>query len=151
MLAVDDEPQVLRYIRDTLAKAGYDPIVTGEPERALRLMAEERPEQALLDLLLPGRDGIELMRAVQEIADVPVIFISAYGREDLIARAFNQGAVDYLVKPFSPAPWAGGVHAAGTLFLWRHGRRLRPAPGHPVRPDGAPGVPAAGRAGGERR
>ena len=59
-LAVDDEPQALRYVRDTLAKAGYNPIATGEPEEALRLMAQERPELALLDLMLPGTDGIIL-------------------------------------------------------------------------------------------
>ena len=64
ILAVDDEPQALRYVRDTLAKSGYQPVVTGEPEEALRLMAEERPELVLLDLMLPGTDGIELMQGL---------------------------------------------------------------------------------------
>ena len=112
VLAVDDEPQALRYVRDTLVKAGYQPVVTGEPEEALRLMAVEQPELVLLDLLLPGTDGIELMQQMLEIADVPVIFLSAYGREDQIAQAFDLGAVDYVVKPFSPTELAARIRAA---------------------------------------
>ena len=112
VLAVDDEPQALRYVRDTLARAGYQPVVTGEPEEALRLMAEERPELVLLDLMLPGTDGIELMQEILEIADVPVIFLSAYGREEQIARAFDLGAADYVVKPFSPTELSARIRAA---------------------------------------
>ena len=102
VLAVDDDPQALRYIRDTLAGAGYQPVVTGDPQEAVRIMERERPRLALLDLVLPDTDGIDLMQAILNIADVPVIFISAYGREETIARAFEMGAVDYVVKPFSP-------------------------------------------------
>ena len=112
VLAVDDEPVALRYVRDTLAKSGYEPIVTGDPEEALRLMAERRPELVLLDLMLPGTDGIELMKDILEIADVPVIFLSAYGREEQIARAFDLGAADYVVKPFSPTELSARIRAA---------------------------------------
>ena len=112
VLAVDDDPQALRYVRDTLAGAGYRPVVTGDPEEALRLMQEERPRLALLDLMLPGADGIELMQAVRGVADVPVIFLSAYGREDLVARAFDLGAADYVVKPFSPTELVARIRAA---------------------------------------
>ena len=112
ILTVDDEPQALRYVRDTLVKAGYQPVVTGDPEEALRLMAEEQPALVLLDLLLPGTDGIELMQQMLEIADVPVIFLSAYGRDDQIARAFDLGADDYVVKPFSPTELSARIRAA---------------------------------------
>ena len=112
VLAVDDEPQTLRYVRDTLARSGYEPVVTGEPEEALRLMAEERPELVLLDLMLPGTDGIELMKDILEIAEVPVIFLSAYGRHEQIARAFDLGAADYMVKPFSPTELAARIRAS---------------------------------------
>ena len=74
--------QALRYVRDALSKAGYTPIVTGDPEEALRLVEEEKPHLALLDLMLPETDGIELMRDILEMADVPVIFLSAYGRDE---------------------------------------------------------------------
>ena len=89
VLAVGDDPQALRYVRDTLAGAGCQPLVTGDLQEAVRLMERERPKLALLDLVLPGADGIDLMQAILRIADVPVIFISAYGREETIARAFE--------------------------------------------------------------
>ncbi len=112
ILAVDDDPQALRYVRDTLTRSGYQPIVTAEPDEALRLMAEARPELVLLDLLLPGKDGIELMQDILKLADVPVIFLSAYGREEQIAKAFDMGAVDYVVKPFSPTELSARIRAA---------------------------------------
>ena len=112
VLVVDDDPNDLRYIRDTLIESGYDPVVTGEPEEAVRLMGEERPDLALLDLMLPGTDGIELMKDILDVADVPVIFLSAYGREEVVARAFETGAVDYVVKPFSPTELSARIKAA---------------------------------------
>ena len=112
VLVVDDDPNDLRYIRDTLIESGYDPVVTGDPEEAVRLMGEERPDLALLDLMLPGTDGIELMKDILDVADVPVIFLSAYGREEVVARAFETGAVDYVVKPFSPTELAARIKAA---------------------------------------
>ena len=112
ILAVDDDPQDLRYVRDTLIKSGYDPVVTGDPEEALRLVEQERPELVLLDLMLPDTDGIQLMRDILDVADVPVIFLSVYGREELIARAFDMGAADYVVKPFSPTELSARIRAA---------------------------------------
>ena len=112
ILAVDDDPQALRYVRDALASAGYTPVVTGDPEEALRLVGEEKPDLVLLDLMLPGTDGIELMKDILGAGDVPVIFLSAYGRDELIARAFDMGAVDYVVKPFSPTELAARIRAA---------------------------------------
>lgn len=61
--------------------------------------------------MLPGADGVELMQAILGIANVPVIFVSAYGREDLVARAFDMGAVDYVVKPFSPTELAARIRS----------------------------------------
>ncbi|MDE2718228.1 MAG: response regulator [Chloroflexota bacterium] len=112
VLAVDDDPQALKYIRDILSQSGYAPIVTGDPEDVLRLMEEEKPHLVLLDLMLPETDGIELMKDILNKADMPVIFLSAYGREELIARAFDMGAVDYVVKPFSPTELAARIRAA---------------------------------------
>ena len=112
VLAVDDDPQALRYVRDALASAGYTPVVTGDPAEALRLVAEEKPDLVLLDLMPPGTDGIELMKDILGAGDVPVIFVSAYGRDELIARAFDMGAVDYVVKPFSPTELAARIRAA---------------------------------------
>ena len=112
ILAVDDDPQALRYVRDALAADGYEPVVTGDPQEALRLMTEQRPRLVLLDLVLPGTDGIELMQEMLKAQDVPVIFLSAYGRDELIARAFEKGAADYVVKPFSPTELSARIKAA---------------------------------------
>ena len=112
VLAVDDDPQDLRYIRDTLVKSGYDPVVTGEPEEVLHLVEEERPDLVLLDLMLPGTDGIELMQEILDVVDVPVIFLSVYGREEVIAKAFEMGAADYVFKPFSPTELSASMKAA---------------------------------------
>ena len=112
VLVVDDDPETLRYLRDTLAEAGYAPVVTGEHEALARIIAAEKPRLVLLDLMLPGTDGIELMASVPELADLPVIFISAYGRDETIARALEAGAEDYIVKPFSPTELTARIRAA---------------------------------------
>ena len=112
VLAVDDDPEALRYIRAALIESDYEPIVTTEPLEALPLLKEARPHLALLDLRLPGTDGIELMGEITAMADIPVIFISAYGQDELIARVFEEGAEDYVVKPFSATELGARIKAA---------------------------------------
>ena len=112
VLVVDDDPETLRYVRDALSKANYSPIVTGDPQDALRLLEERRPHLVLLDLMLPGTDGIELMEKMLKIEDVPVVFLSVYRQDEIIARALDTGAVDYVVKPFSPTELVARVRAA---------------------------------------
>ena len=112
ILVVDDDPQALRYVRDALSAAGYAPVVTGDPGEVARLLKTKKPQLVLLDLLLPGTDGIELMQRVPAMADLPVIFISGYGRDETIARALETGADDYIVKPFSPTELVARVQAA---------------------------------------
>ena len=164
VLAVDDDPQALRLIRDALLKSGYTPIVTVDAEEALRLMQEERPHLALLDVVLPGTDGMELMQEIVGRAEVPVIFLSAHGQEQLVARALDMGAADYLVKPFSPVELAARIRAAlrrrempepsTPYVLGEPDHRLRRAAGDRGRPSGPAQqhrVPGAGRACGQRR
>lgn len=112
ILVVDDDPRTLRYVRDTLTKAGFTPLVTGDPEEALSLFETDRPKLVLLDLMLPGDDGIELMKRFLVIAEVPVIFLSGYDRDETIARAFDLGASDYVVKPFSSTELLARIRAA---------------------------------------
>ena len=166
-LAVDDDPQTLRFVRDALSNAGYTVTVTGDPEQVGRLVEEDRPHLVLLDLMLPGVDGIELMESVPELADLPVIFLSAYGRDQVIARALEAGAEDYMVKPFSPTELVARVQtalrrrAAAELSEppepYRRGELTidyaeRPGlPGGPRRPADQHRVPAALRAFGQRR
>ena len=112
ILAVDDDPQTLRYVRDTLREEGYAPTVTGDPQQVKSLIAVHRPHLVLLDLMLPGEDGIRLLARVPELARIPVIFLSAYGKDHTIARALEAGAVDYIVKPFSPTELLARVQVA---------------------------------------
>ena len=126
VLAVDDA-QALRFVRDALTEAGYQVTATADPEQALGLMEREQPHLVLLGLVLPGTDGIELMQDVLRIADMPVIFISAYGQDQVIARAFEMGADDYIVKPFSPTELAARVQTA----LRRRTGPARMAPSEP--------------------
>ena len=112
ILVIDDDPRMLRFVRDTLTKAGYAPLVTGAPDDLAGLIRAERPKLVLLDLLLPGRDGIELLQEVPELSDLPVIFISGYGRDETVAQAFDLGADDYIVKPFSPTELVARIRAA---------------------------------------
>ena len=111
ILVLDDDPQTLRYVRDTLIEAGYAAVVTGEHDQLARILQAEKPALVLLDLMLPGTDGIELMQTVPELAALPVIFISAYGRDETIARALEAGAADYIVKPFSPTELTARIRA----------------------------------------
>ncbi len=144
ILVVDDDPQTLRYVRDALTGAGYSPLVTGDPREVSELVKTKRPHLVLLDLMLPGTDGIELMKHLPELTDLPVIFISAYGRDETIARALERGAADYIVKPFSPTELVARVQAAlrgiadpptpfqlGDLAVHHEQRRVTVA-GHPV-------------------
>ena len=85
--------------------------MTGDPQEALSQVEANDPHLVLLDLMLPGTDGIELMGNILDMADVPVIFLSAYGQEETIARAFEKGADDYVVKPFSPTELVARIKA----------------------------------------
>ena len=89
VLVVDDDPQTLRYVRDALSNTGYDVATAGEPEEALRLVQEERPHLVLLDLVLPGSDGLQLMQDIHLVANVLVIFLSGYGQDQVMAQAFE--------------------------------------------------------------
>ena len=88
------------------------PARDGVPHDLARIIRTERPRLVLLDLMLPDIDGIELMQQVPELSDLPVIFISGYGRDETVAKALESGADDYIVKPFSPTELVARVRAA---------------------------------------
>ncbi|MDE0146853.1 MAG: response regulator [Rhodospirillaceae bacterium] len=143
ILVVDDDPLTLRFVRDALTAAGYVTLVTGDHADLSQVIRTEKPRLVMLDLMLPGTDGIELMESVPELGDLPVIFISGYGRDETVARALDAGAVDYIVKPFSPTELTARVGAAlrriarpepfslGTLAIRYEARRVTVA-GRPV-------------------
>ena len=112
VLVVDDDPQTQRYVRHALRQAGFSTTITEDPREVPGLIQENRPDLVLLDLMLSGKDGIELMERVPEMRDLPVIFLSAYDRGDTVARALEKGAADYVVKPFSPTELVARIQAA---------------------------------------
>ena len=112
ILVVDDDPQMLRFVRDALLGEGYAPLVAADHHQLPDLLEAEKPVLVVLDLILPGTDGIELMERVPGLADLPIIFISGYGRDETIARALEAGAEDYVVKPFSPTELTARIGAA---------------------------------------
>ncbi len=112
ILIIDDDPHALHIMRDALSAGGYAPRTAGDPHQLAQLVRAHRPDLVLLDLMLPDADGIELMNNTPELADVPVIFVSGYGRDETIARALHSGAADYIVKPFSAIELVARVQAA---------------------------------------
>ena len=109
---VEDNPHALRHVRRALSGAGHESIVTADPQEALGLVAESRPRLVSFDMVMPGAYGIDLMGEILNVADVPVIFMSAYGHEEMIAKAFDMGAAEYVVKPFNPTELVASVRAA---------------------------------------
>lgn len=112
ILVVDDDPFALNSIRDLLKAEGFVPFATGNPTDVPGLIAAEQPHLILLDLMLPGTDGIDVMEQTAAMADLPVIIISGYDKDETIARALDAGAVDYIVKPFSRTELAARIRSA---------------------------------------
>ena len=112
ILAVDDEHQVLRLLRSMLDDQGYTTFGTGNADEMMHLLEMEQPHLVLLDLMLPGISGFELMGRVREVSDVPVIFLSANDEEENVVKALDMGADDYIVKPFSLTELIARVEAS---------------------------------------
>jgi two-component system KDP operon response regulator KdpE len=102
ILVVDDEPKLVRLVREVLTATHYAVMSTGSGENAVEMAALERPDLILLDVVLSGAvDGYEVARRVREFSDVPIIMLTAKARESDLLHGFDVGADDYLTKPFS--------------------------------------------------
>jgi two-component system, OmpR family, KDP operon response regulator KdpE len=101
ILAVDDERQIRRSLQINLEAKGYEVLTAGTGEEALQIINHRLPDLALVDLLLPGMDGIELTRHLCETFHIPIIILSAIGEEAKKIEALEIGADDYVTKPFS--------------------------------------------------
>jgi two-component system, OmpR family, KDP operon response regulator KdpE len=102
ILVCDDEPQILRALRVVLRDAGFETIAAESMEQALDAAALHPPDAAILDLVLPDGDGVELTRRLREWSSAPILLLSAVGDEADKIRALDAGADDYVTKPFSP-------------------------------------------------
>jgi two-component system KDP operon response regulator KdpE len=119
VLVVDDEPQILRALRTALGARGYEVLTATTGEEGLVVVGERRPDVVLLDLMLPGMDGLEVCRRLRAVSGVPIIVLSARGEERDKVAALDLGADDYLTKPFGVDELLARIrvalrHAAGT-------------------------------------
>ena len=109
VLVVDDEPIVRDVVVRYLQSAGYRTLEAGDGEHARALVEEERPALVVLDVMLPGIDGLELCRWIRSTSDLPVIMLTARGDEADRIVGLELGADDYVTKPFSPRELAARV------------------------------------------
>ena len=101
ILIVDDEDRMRRFIRLNLEYDGFEVVEAANGREALDKVRETFPDLVLLDVMIPERDGFEVLKVLREISDVPVIMLTAKGEEEDIVRGLELGADDYITKPFS--------------------------------------------------
>jgi len=129
VLVCDDEPQILRALRVILRDAGFEVDPASTATEALDHAAVRPPHAAIIDLVLPDGDGIEVCRQLREWTTIPIIVLSAVGEEEQKVRALEAGADDYITKPFGSRELIARLQAAL--------RRAAPSPDEPVlRADG---------------
>jgi two-component system KDP operon response regulator KdpE len=102
VLVCDDEAQILRALRVILREGGFEALPADSLEEALDVAAVGRPDAAIVDLVLPDGDGVELCARLREWSQMPIIVLSAVGDEEAKVRALAAGADDYITKPFGP-------------------------------------------------
>jgi two-component system KDP operon response regulator KdpE len=112
ILVVDDEPQILRALRVVLRDAGFEVVPAETGAEALDRAAVRPPEAAIVDLMLPDLDGIELTRRLREWSEMPILVLSAVGEEEQKVRALEAGADDYITKPFGSRELVARLQAA---------------------------------------
>ncbi len=102
VLVVDDEAQIVKVLRAYLEKAGYHVLTAADGNAALVVIRQNRPDFVILDLNLPGIDGLDVCRAMRKESDVPILMLTARVEEADRLIGLELGADDYVVKPFSP-------------------------------------------------
>lgn len=146
ILVVDDEPQILRFLRPSLSAAGYNVITASNGTEALKLTADTAPDAILLDLGLPDIDGKDVIRRIRRWSQVPIIVVSARDRETEKIAALDFGADDYVDKPFAIGELLARLRAALRHAAQKAGERVTLAIGglvvdvlaHTVVRDGRP-------------
>lgn len=112
ILVVDDDPKLVRLVREVLTATGYEVLATGSGEQAIELAALEQPDLVLLDITLSGQvDGYEVASRLHEFSDIPIIMLTAKVRESDMMHGFEVGADDYITKPFSSKEMLARVRA----------------------------------------
>ncbi len=123
ILVVDDETQIVKLARDYLEKAGYRVLSASDGVTALASARHEKPDLIVLDLMLPGMDGLDVSRALRRESDVPIIMLTARVEETDRLIGLELGADDYITKPFSPRELVARVR---TVLRRAHGGMQTP-------------------------
>ena len=111
ILVVDDEPRIVQLVRDYLEHGGFTVLVASDGAAALRTVRTGRPDLVVLDLGLPGLDGLDVARSLRRDSEVPIIMLTARTEESDKLVGLELGADDYLTKPFSPKELVARVRA----------------------------------------
>jgi two-component system KDP operon response regulator KdpE len=111
VLVCDDETHILRALRVILRDAGFEALPASTGEEALDVAAVQRPDAAIVDLVLPDLEGVQVCRRLREWSEMPIIVLSAMGDEEAKVRALAAGADDYVTKPFGPRELIARLHA----------------------------------------
>jgi two-component system response regulator AtoC len=120
VLVVDDEELTLRTISRGLRDEGFDVFTAASGEDALRVFAEEKPDLTLLDIVMPGKDGVEVLREIKSTTPAAIILMmSAYHMVDRAVEAMKLGAYDYLIKPFHLSDMIATLHRASEMLALR--------------------------------
>jgi two-component system, OmpR family, KDP operon response regulator KdpE len=112
VLVVDDEPQIVRALKVVLREAGSETVSAETGSEALDAAAVRPPEAAIVDLVLPDIDGVEVTRKLREWSEMPILVLSAMGEEEQKVRALEAGADDYITKPFGTRELIARLQAA---------------------------------------
>jgi two-component system KDP operon response regulator KdpE len=112
VLVVDDEPQIVRALKVVLREAGFEAVPAETGSEALDLAAVRPPQAAIVDLVLPDIDGVEVTRRLREWSEMPILVLSAVGDEEQKVRALEAGADDYITKPFGARELVARLQAA---------------------------------------
>jgi two-component system, OmpR family, KDP operon response regulator KdpE len=112
VLVVDDEPQIVRALKVVLREAGFEAVPAETASQALDLAAVRPPDAAIVDLVLPDGDGVEVTRRLREWSEMPILVLSAVGEEEQKVRALEAGADDYITKPFGTRELVARLQAA---------------------------------------
>ena len=111
VLVVEDEIEIARVVRDYLRNAGFEVIVVGDGGSAVASVRSSKPDLLVLDLGLPGRDGLDVAREIRRWSNTPIVMLTARGDETDRIVGLELGADDYVVKPFSPKELVARVRA----------------------------------------
>ena len=111
ILVVDDEPMVREVLTQYLESDGFDVVEAGDGEDAIAKITEHQVEMVLLDLMLPKRNGLDVLKFIRSTSELPVILLTARGEEADRVRGLEAGADDYVVKPFSAREVVARVHS----------------------------------------